>query len=130
MRTSTKARRVARRLFRLCLVNGMVDEPRVRLVAQRLASSGRRGARNILSDFARSVRVDRRRHTALVESASPLPADLRDEVRTCLTRLYGPGLDTSFEQNPDLIGGLRIAVGSDVYDASVRARLAELEARF
>jgi F0F1-type ATP synthase delta subunit len=29
-----------------------------------------------------------------------------------------------------LIGGLRIKVGSDVFDGSVKARLAELEANF
>ncbi len=38
-------------------------------------------------------------------------------------------LETSFEQNAALIGGVRIKVGSDVYDGSVRARLAALEAR-
>ena len=35
----------------------------------------------------------------------------------------------AFEINPRLIGGMRIRVGSDVYDTSVRARLAALEAR-
>ena len=51
------------------------------------------------------------------------------DVQTSLARLYGSGLHTSFELNPRLIGGMRIRVGSDVYDASVRARLAALEAR-
>jgi len=38
-------------------------------------------------------------------------------------------LATTFETNPDLIGGMRIRVGSDVYDGSVRARLAAIESR-
>jgi F-type H+-transporting ATPase subunit delta len=37
-------------------------------------------------------------------------------------------LATSFEHKPELIGGMRIKVGSDVYDGSVKARLAALEA--
>ena len=52
----------------------------------------------------------------------------RPAYRTGLSRVYGPGLDTSFGLSPELIGGMRIKVGSDVYDASVRARLAALEA--
>ena len=77
----------------------------------------------------RLVRLDRDGHRAIVESATPLPDDLRIDVQAGLARAYGQGLDTSFEVNPRLIGGMRIRVGSDVYDASVRARLAALEAR-
>ena len=39
-------------------------------------------------------------------------------------------LETSFGENPALIGGMRIKVGSDVYDGSIRARLAALECGF
>jgi F-type H+-transporting ATPase subunit delta len=47
-----------------------------------------------------------------------------------LSALYGQGLDISFAQNPALIGGLRIKVGSDVYDGSVQSRLAALQESF
>jgi F-type H+-transporting ATPase subunit delta len=128
MKTTRKTKRAARQLFRLCLVNGLVDEGRVRLVARRLAESKRRGALAVLGDVQRLVRLDRDRHSALVESAAPLPREVRDRVQAGLARAYGPGLATSFEQNPALIGGMRIKVGSDVYDGSVRGRLAALEA--
>ena len=42
----------------------------------------------------------------------------------------GIALNLSFGENPALIGGLRIKVGSDVYDGSVQARLAALEETF
>jgi F-type H+-transporting ATPase subunit delta len=38
-------------------------------------------------------------------------------------------MKATFTVNPSLVGGMRIKVGSDVYDGSVRARLAALEAR-
>ncbi|HVP79079.1 MAG TPA: F0F1 ATP synthase subunit delta [Thermodesulfobacteriota bacterium] len=47
-----------------------------------------------------------------------------------MARAYGPGISASFVHNPGLIGGMRIKVGSDVYDGSVRARLAGLEKTF
>lgn len=129
MRANRKARRAARQLFRLCLVNGGLEEERVRLVARRIGSSRRRGVVSILSYFQRLVRLDRDRRTAVVESAAPLVAAVREGIQSDLARLYGPGIETSFDQNPALIGGMRIKVGSDVYDDSVRARLTALEAR-
>jgi len=98
-------------------------------VTKRVAGSGRRGTLAILGDLLRLVRLDRDSHRVIVESATPLPDDFRVDVQRDLARLYGEGLDTSFEINPRLIGGMRIRVGSYVYDASVRAKLAALEAR-
>jgi F-type H+-transporting ATPase subunit delta len=130
MKQSRKARRAARQLYQLCLVDGLLDDGRVRLVARRVAASGRRGALPILSGFQRLVRLERDRHTAIIESAVPLAGSVRDAVQDGLARVYGRGLETSFGQNPALIGGMRIKVGSDVYDGTVRARLAALAARW
>jgi F-type H+-transporting ATPase subunit delta len=129
MKTTRRTRRDARQLFRLCLVDQRLNDDRVRLVAGRIAGSKRRGALAVLSDFRRMVRLERDRHKAVVETATTLPDDLRSGVQADLARVYGPGLETSFEQNPGLIGGMRIRVGSDIYDGSVRARLTAIESR-
>jgi F-type H+-transporting ATPase subunit delta len=47
-----------------------------------------------------------------------------------LNQIYGQGLNISFAQNPALLGGLRIKVGSDVYDGSVQSRLENLVESF
>ena len=129
MKATRRTIRAARRLYRLCLIDGRLDESRVRQVAKRLGASRRRGSIAVLSGLRRIVRLDRDRRRAVVETATGLPDDLRDEVQASLARLYGSGLATSFETSPDLIGGMRIRVGSDVYDGSVRARLAAIESR-
>ena len=129
MKSNRKIARSARRLFRLCLVNGVLDEARTREVARRIALSGRRGSRAILSNFLRLVRLNLARRVAMVESAAPLPDDVRESVATGLINTYGAGVTATFSVNPALVGGMRIKVGSDVYDGSVRARLAALQAR-
>jgi F-type H+-transporting ATPase subunit delta len=53
-----------------------------------------------------------------------------EAIKNNLARRYGPGLNVSFWVNPELIGGVRIKVGSDVYDGSVAARLAALDNTF
>ncbi len=47
-----------------------------------------------------------------------------------LAKLYGNNLSYSFTENAELLGGMRVKVGSDVYDGSVRTRLAKLEESF
>ena len=61
---------------------------------------------------------------------SPLAGDVRTSIESDLTRLYGRGVITSYAENRALLGGVRVTVGSDVYDGSVQARLAELEEKF
>jgi F-type H+-transporting ATPase subunit delta len=80
--------------------------------------------------FLRLVKLDTALHTAKVESAVPLPADLQTNIKSSLAKVYGAGMTTAFADNPALIGGTRIQVGSDVYDGSVQARLATLEQSF
>ena len=130
MKKSIQAKREAKRLFRFCLVDGLLDAARTRQVVQRIIDAKRRGGLALLSHFQRLVRLDLARHTAQVESAMLLPEDLRASVQAGLARTYGPGISASFAHNPGLIGGMRIKVGSDVYDGSVRARLAALEKGF
>jgi F-type H+-transporting ATPase subunit delta len=129
MMSGRQAQRSARRLFRLCVVNGSLDEVRARGVVRRLVEAKRPGTLTILTRFQRLVRLDRARHRADVESAAPLPADVRAAIEADLARRHGPGTAVSFTENPALLGGVRITVGSDVYDGSVRGRLAALEAR-
>jgi F-type H+-transporting ATPase subunit delta len=130
MKISKQARRDAKQMFRSCLVNGLLDENRARQVVQQVIAQKPRGFMAILTHYQRLVKLDVARRTARIESALQLPENLRVGVQANLARNYGPGLTVSFNQNTDLIGGLRVQVGSDVYDGSIRARLAELADKF
>jgi len=130
MKTRKQAEREAKQLFRFCLLNGSLDEGRVRRVIERVMESKRRGYRVLLSHFHRLLRLDRDRHLAEVASAAQLPADLRASVEAGLRRTYGSRINIQFMHLPSLIGGMRIRVGSDVYDGSVRSELAALERSF
>jgi F-type H+-transporting ATPase subunit delta len=130
MKTSKQAAHEARQLFRWCVRNELLDPGRVRQVVQRVIASKRRGYLAVLSRFRHLVKLDLGRHTAEVETAVPLPEDLRARVQSGLQRTYGPGMDIHFLHRPSLIGGMRVKVGSDVYDGSVQSELAVLERGF
>ena len=127
MRTSKQTRREAKELFRSCFLDGLLDDGRVRDAVRRIAEINPRGYTDILSHFQRLVRLELDRGTARVESPVPLTPELRADVKARLDRLYGPGLEISFAQNASLLGGLRVQVGSDVYDGSVQSRLTALQ---
>jgi F-type H+-transporting ATPase subunit delta len=130
MKISKQAQRDARQLYRSCQVNGLLDGQRVRQAVTLLLAQKPRRYLEILSRLCRLVKLDVEQHAARVESALPLPADLQMDVAGRIKTIYGAGVEISFGQNPELLGGLRIKVGSDLYDGSVRARLEKLERSF
>lgn len=130
MKSSAQIRRQAKSLYELCLVEGQLDDSRALQVVQAVIASERRGSFALLAHFQRLVRLDRQLHTAIIKSAVPLPEDFQSGLRTCLTDLYGPAISAWFSVTPALIGGMRVKVGSDVYDGSVKSELDALRSRF
>jgi F-type H+-transporting ATPase subunit delta len=130
MKISKQEQREARQLFRSCQAGGLLDENRVRQSVSLLVSQKPRVYVGILSRLLRLVKLDLEQHAARVESATPLAAGLQADVAGEIKRKYGGGVSISFSQNPALIGGLRIQVGSDLYDGSVKMRLQKLEESF
>jgi F-type H+-transporting ATPase subunit delta len=128
VKISKQARRDAKELFLACKPNGVLDENRVREVVQRVIQTKPRGYIPILSHFQRLVKLEVERRTAHIESPVSLEEGQQAAIKANLTRRYGEGLTFVFAQNPKLLGGLRVQVGSDVFDGSVQARLAELAA--
>ncbi len=130
MKIAKHAKRQAKQLYRLCLVNNLIDERRVRDVVQSVISSGQHDGPAILTHLLRLLKLERAQHTAMIESATPLSVDVQTAIQSGLASRYGQGLSTVYTQQPALIGGVRIQVGCDVYDGSVRAGLAALESVF
>jgi len=64
---------------------------------------------------------------AVIQSAFPIePAQLAEVVAT-LERRFGRKLAARVDLDPTLIGGIRVVVGDEVLDASVRARLQKMK---
>jgi F-type H+-transporting ATPase subunit delta len=130
VKITKQARRDAKQLFTGCRTNGMLEEAKVRQTVLGVIAQKPRGYVAILSHFHRLVKLDIERRTARVESATLLTAAEQEAIRANLTRRYGAGVNIAFTQNATLLGGMRVKVGSDVYDGSVQARLNALAESF
>ena len=130
MKISKQAQREARQLFRSCLVNNLLDENRVRQCLTLLAEKQPRGYVAILSRLHRLVKLELARRNVRVESAVATSPEHSASIRARLEQQYGAGLNIQYSVNPQLIGGMRVQVGSDLYDGSVKTRLDKLEQSF
>jgi F-type H+-transporting ATPase subunit delta len=126
MKISREARRMARELFRLSLSDGRLDASRVTEISQRVIADKPRAYLEILKELSRLVRLELDKRHAVIESASPLDdASAANLAKTLRTR-FGNDITTEFRTTPGLLGGLRIKLGSDVWDGSISSRLNEL----
>jgi F-type H+-transporting ATPase subunit delta len=130
MKVPKQARQQAKRLFRICVRDGLLDENRFRQMMAWLLEARPRGYLPILVQLQRMVQLEQDRRSAVIESPLPLDPAVQANIKSSLQRRYGPGLSFRFTQQPNLLAGLRVQVGSDVYDGSVRARLNSVQQSF
>ncbi|MEO7641043.1 MAG: ATP synthase F1 subunit delta, partial [Ramlibacter sp.] len=64
---------------------------------------------------------------AVVYSAFPIAADALAGVTGALEKRFGRKLNVSVQEDPSLIGGVRVVVGDEVLDTSVKARLEQMK---
>jgi F-type H+-transporting ATPase subunit delta len=130
MKISKVANAEARRIFRLCQTGGRLDEAKFSAAIKTVVSEKPRDFRGILSALKRLVRLELERRRVVVESATPLDAASQQRVASGLTAKYGSDLTFEYRVTPELLGGLKVRVGNDVFDGSVKGRLDRLAQAF
>ena len=130
MKLDKESRKLSKQLFQASFTDGRLDSQKVSTVAKTVVGSRSRNTVGILKEFQRLVRLEVARHHALIESAVPLDEHTGSQLVANLKSRYGGDLSTEFRVTPELLGGVRIKVGSDVFDSSVRDRLQRLENEF
>lgn len=126
MKISREARHTARELFRLSLVDGHVDASRAEEISSGIVAAKPRSFLQILKEFTRLIRLELAKRHGIVESAISLDAATMADIAKNLKLKFGPDITAEFHTAPPLLGGLRIRLGSDVWDGSVSGRLSSL----
>jgi F-type H+-transporting ATPase subunit delta len=129
MKTSRSDRMAAKRLLAGCCPGGQLDEARVRAAVEWVGRERPRHFLQILSHFRRLVGLHLADGTAVVETAVPLGAR-EAAVTAALRENFGRQLRVRTEVTPGLLGGMRVRVGCDVWDGTVRGRLDTLARSF
>ncbi len=127
MKVPKEARKLARSLFRASLDGGRLDRARVANVLKIVGDRPPRHAVSVLKAYERLVRLELDRRHAVVESAAALNSADADAILGDLKKRFGGDITHEVKVNPALIGGIRVQLGSNVWDGSVQGRLDYLQ---
>ena len=102
--------------------------PKVQAFLRTVLDNGRLAALpEIAAQFRSLVNAQSGVSDAVIESAFPIDAAELPEVVATLEKRFGRKLKATVAVKPDLIGGIRVMVGDEVLDTSVRARLEQMK---
>jgi F-type H+-transporting ATPase subunit delta len=129
MQIPKEARRKARELFESALdAAGRPDSAKALSIADLVVKAAPRHSVQILKEFTRLIRLESAKHHAVIESASPLDESAMGSIIKSLQARDGGSVTIESKIDPSLIGGARIRLGSEVWDATVLSRLSALKA--
>jgi F-type H+-transporting ATPase subunit delta len=127
MKINKEIRRLSREMLRASFADGQLDSGRIASVVDSLIARKSRNYIDVLKNYRRLLRVEVEKRRARIETASDLDREASSKVIENLKKKYGNDLTTECVVNPQLLGGMRIRVGSDVWDGTVRNRLELLQ---
>jgi F-type H+-transporting ATPase subunit delta len=127
MKINKETRQLARELVRASFIDGKLDGGRVSSLVKSLIEKKPRHYIQALEAYKRLIRLEVEKRSATIETATELSSEAGQELVANLKRRYGNDLTARFVVSPELLGGMRIRVGSDVWDSSVRNRLQRLQ---
>jgi F-type H+-transporting ATPase subunit delta len=127
MKVNREIRQLSRQLLRASFTDGRLDGGKVRSLVDSVVAERPRNYIGVLENYQRLLRLEVEKRRAVVESAVALAPEVSAQVVASLQRKYGQDLTAEFAVNPEVLGGMRIRVGSDVWDGTVRNRLERLQ---
>lgn len=129
MKVSKDALRTARQFLRLTLRNGTLDQAAAKTIVDKVIADKPRNYLGILNAYTRLLRLELEKRHAIVDSATELSAEEQAKVVSDLQSRHGADVTTEFRVTPELLGGIRIKLGSNVWDGSVKSRLDTLRSQ-
>lgn len=119
-------KKFAKGLAHLSLEDGVVSAEKVEAVLQALKKRPPRQLKTVLKHYLYYIKKEIDRGKAVIEYAGALDEARISHILKSLEETYRRTLTLESRENPSLIAGFRIAVGDDLYDASVSGRLQNL----
>lgn len=127
MKLNKEIRQLSRKMLQASFTDGQLDPGRIASLVDSVIAEKPRNYIDVLKNYKRLLRLEVEKRHATIETASEVDPAIRSEIVSNLKSKYGDDLATEFHVDPQLLGGMRIRVGNDVWDGSVRNRLQRLQ---
>lgn len=126
MAASKQTKLLAKELFKLSVVNGVVSPEQVAGVLAWVEKTQPAQSIALLKSYQQHIAVELAKSRAVVEHAGPVSDATLKQIEASMTRKYSRTVTAVAKPAPALLAGLRVRVGSDVYESSVAGQLASL----
>jgi len=127
MKINKEIRQLSRGMLRASFTDGQLDRGKIASLVQSLIAKRPRHFMEVLQHYKRLLRLEIEKRHARIESAMALAPEAAADIVARLKNKYGGDLTAEFMVDPTLLGGVRVRVGSDVWDGTVRNRLERLQ---
>ena len=127
MKINKEIRQLSRQMLRASFTDGQLDHGKIASLVQSLIAKRPRHFMNVLQYYKRLLRLEIENRHARIESATELAPQVAADIIARLKKKYGEDLTSEFVVDPTLLGGVRVRVGSDVWDGTLRNRLERLQ---
>jgi len=126
MAADKQTKLLAKQLFKLSVVNGVVSPEQVTGVLGWVEKTSPRRPVALLKAYHHRIAIELAKSRAEVEHAGPVSDATLKQIEAAMTKRYARVVTASAKPNASLLAGLRVRVGSDVYESSVAGQLAKL----
>jgi F-type H+-transporting ATPase subunit delta len=127
MKINKEIRQLSREMLRASFSDGQLDPQKIASLVDSLTRRKPRHYIEVLKNYRRLLRLELEKRSARIETASEVDSAIRSEILANLKKKYGNDLTAEFVVDLALLGGMRIRVGNDVWDGTVRGRLERLQ---
>ena len=126
MAADKQTKLLAKQLFKLSVVNGALSPEQVTGVLGWVEKTSPRRPVALLKAYHHRIAIELAKSRAEVEHAGPIGDSVLKSIEAAMTKKYQRPITAAAHLNSELFAGLRIRVGSDVYESSVASQLAHL----
>lgn len=126
MAADKQTKRLAKQLFKLSLANGAVSPDQVAGVLGWVEKRAPRHPLSLLRTYHRYIATELAKSRAVIEHAGPVSDLTLKLIESAMTQKYRRPVAAVAKPSPELLAGLRVRVGSDVYESSISRQLAVL----
>jgi len=114
-------------MLRASFTDGQLDRGKIGTIVESLVAKRPRHFVDVLQQYKRLLRLEIEKRHAKIESATKLAPQAAANIVERLKKKYGADLTSEFLVDPSVLGGVRVRVGSDVWDGTLRNRLERLQ---
>ena len=127
MRSKKEITKIAKKLFQASFTKDNLDQTKVRENIQLVKKIYKSLSLVILKAYLTLLKQHLARETLLIETPDRLTPRYIEEVKDFFEKKTGKSLQTTFKQNPAILGGLKITLADNQWDFSVKGKITQLK---